>query len=409
MNTFGHVARASKYKQLSDTYAITHSPILSDRIFDEFTEEEILRYEDNAGIIYTLLKKQPMYINRVSEEQREFFLLELKDEFIHNVGIFDTVRQVINEFDLMQYPEYEYIVIEIIDEAIKHMKNQGFEILPLTITSSDINQLMERILEPIKLLDYPSAQSLISTYITPLNFSFMIEELCILRERVSETLFEDMINLINHTIYLVKTMDIPEPDYDSEDYNPLEESYLSREDTINLAYMSVPVDLYDYPKEDVMKIISVIRRMMESYIGIEGQDDMYRLCYRILSPFLDDIVKQEQIIDERNYAPELLVNDMREISELEYRIPRVLYLTSGIFEINRYLYDPVLFSEFKVLKDLKSIEQMYSSWYDAVALATGNELYRNKLSININTLLKLIPLEDSADDYYDDFIDIKRL
>ena len=57
MINFEASARETKYMALSNLYAITHAPNVVDQILDEFTTDEILSYEDNAGILYLTFRR----------------------------------------------------------------------------------------------------------------------------------------------------------------------------------------------------------------------------------------------------------------------------------------------------------------------------------------------------------------
>ena len=80
MVNFEESAREVKYMALSNLYAITHAPNVVDQIFAEFTTDEILSYEDNAGIIYLTLKKYPSSFNEAPEDKQIYLLNELKNK-----------------------------------------------------------------------------------------------------------------------------------------------------------------------------------------------------------------------------------------------------------------------------------------------------------------------------------------
>ena len=100
MVNFEESAREVKYMALSNLYAITHAPNVVDQIFAEFTTDEILSYEDNAGIIYLTLKKYPSSFNEAPEDKQIYLLKELKEEYRQSSGLTETVTNIINAIQL---------------------------------------------------------------------------------------------------------------------------------------------------------------------------------------------------------------------------------------------------------------------------------------------------------------------
>ena len=145
MINFEVSARETKYMALSNLYAITHAPNVVDQILDEFTTDEILSYEDNAGIIYLTMKKFPSAFNGASEEKQVYLLNELKDEYRQSSGLTEIVTTIINNMNEDNLLTYRKDVVELVDIAIKHMRAQGFEIVPYVITSMDIMDMLDKL------------------------------------------------------------------------------------------------------------------------------------------------------------------------------------------------------------------------------------------------------------------------
>ena len=100
---------------------------------------------------------------------------------------------------------------------------------------------------------------------------------------------------------------------------------------------------------------------------------------------------------------------MQEIDELEYRLPRVLYLSSGEFEILEPLYEIILITEMKVLKDLQIIEQQHSLRMCSEALLP-EATYVPYLKIDMETIEKIVPIEYNDEMLYDkDILKIVRV
>ena len=97
--------------------------------------------------------------------------------------------------------------------------------------------------------------------------------------------------------------------------------------------------------------------------------------------------------------------DIVEIGELEYRIPRLMYMTSGRFQIHEPIYDPIFINELKVMKDLKICEQLHSSYMGAKALADPTYVYVPYLDIDIDKVSKLVPIKYDDNDTYDNILE----
>ena len=405
MVNFEESAREVKYMALSNLYAITHAPNVVDQILAEFTTDEILSYEDNAGIIYLTLKKYPSSFNEAPEDKQIYFLKELKDEYRQSSGLTETVTSIINAIDDDDTIRYRADIVELCDIAIKHMRAQGFEVVPYIITSMDIIDMLDRIERLIVNMDRDTARKFIREITTKNNFSYIIDNLSSVILKSLNPSYKDLIEYYREIIDEVEGYTGDEVDYDSEDYNPLRDMSMTSEEMLKLAYNSISFTLQDLDKMSQMKCIVDIRNLMSSYQVAQDETEIFKICMSILEPFLAEIKKTYDIVEARDESFVTVFKDIVEIGELEYRIPRLMYMTSGRFQIHEPIYDPIFINELKVMKDLKICEQLHSSYMGAKALADPTYVYVPYLDIDIDKVSKLVPIKYDDTDTYDNILE----
>ena len=341
MINFEVSARETKYMALSNLYAITHAPNVVDQILDEFTTDEILSYEDNAGIIYLTMKKFPSAFNGASEEKQVYLLNELKDEYRQSSGLTEIVTTIINNMNEDNLLTYRKDVVELVDIAIKHMRAQGFEIVPYVITSMDIMDMLDKLEKLLLNMDMSSGRSFLREITTKYNFSYLIDNLSSVIQTPLNPSYKELIEYYREIIDEVEGYEDDNVDYEDEDYNPLRDLSMTNEEMVRLAYNSINFTLQDLDKESQMRCIVDIRNIMSSYQVNDDEKEIFKICMRILEPFLIDIKKTYELVEARDESFITVFKDIVEIGELEYRIPRLMYLTSGRFEIHEPIYDPV--------------------------------------------------------------------
>lgn len=404
MINFEVSARETKYMALSNLYAITHAPNVVDQILDEFTTDEILSYEDNAGIIYLTIKKFPSAFNGASEEKQVYLLGELKDEYRQSSGLTEIVTTIINNMNEDNLLTYRKDVVELVDIAIKHMRAQGFEIVPYVITSMDIMDMLDKLEKLLLNMDIASGRSFLREITTKYNFSYLIDNLSSVIQTPLNPSYKELIEYYREIIDEVEGYEDDNVDYEDEDYNPLRDLSMTNEEMVRLAYNSINFTLQDLDKESQMRCIVDIRNIMSSYQVNDDEKEIFKICMRILEPFLIDIKKTYELVEARDESFITVFKDIVEIGELEYRIPRLMYLTSGRFEIHEPIYDPVFINELKVMKDLQICEHLHSSCMEAQALADPSYVYIPHLSIDIEKVSKLVPIKYDEEDTYDSIL-----
>ena len=404
MINFEASARETKYMALSNLYAITHAPNVVDQILDEFTTDEILSYEDNAGILYLTLKRFPNSFNGASADKQRYLLEELKEEYRHSSGLTEIVGNIINNLSDDSALEYRKDVIELCDIAIKHMRAQGFEIVPYIITSMDIINMLDRVERLILTLDKDTGRKFIRELTTKYNFSYLIDNLSSIIIKSINPNYKDLIEYYREVIDEVMGYEDDNVDYDSEDYNPLRDLTMTNDEMVKLAYDSISFTLQDLDKISQMRCIVDIRNLMSAYQVCEDEAEIFKICMKILEPFLAEIKKTYELVEARDESFITVFKDIVEIGELEYRIPRLMYMTSGRFEIHEPIYDPIFINELKVMKDLKICEHLHSSYMEAKALADPSYVYIPYLNFDIEKVSKLVPIKYDDADTYDDII-----
>ena len=404
MISFEASARETKYMALSNLYAITHAPNVVDQILDEFTTDEILSYEDNAGILYLTLKRFPSSFNGASADKQRYLLEELKEEYRHSSGLTEIVGNIINNLSDDSALEYRKDVIKLCDIAIKHMRAQGFEIVPYIITSMDIINMLDRVERLILTLDKDTGRKFIRELTTKYNFSYLIDNLSSIIIKSINPNYKDLIEYYREIIDEVMGYEDDNVDYDSEDYNPLRDLTMTNAEMIKLAYDSISFTLQDLDKVSQMRCIVDIRNLMSAYQVCEDEAEIFKICMKILEPFLAEIKKTYELVEARDESFITVFKDIVEIGELEYRIPRLMYMTSGRFEIHEPIYDPIFINELKVMKDLKICEHLHSSYMEAKALADPSYVYIPYLNFDIEKVSKLVPIKYDDADTYDDII-----
>ena len=401
MISFEASARETKYMALSNLYAITHAPNVVDQILDEFTTDEILSYEDNAGILYLTLKRFPSSFNGASADKQRYLLEELKEEYRHSSGLTEIVGNNLSDDSAL---EYRKDVIKLCDIAIKHMRAQGFEIVPYIITSMDIINMLDRVERLILTLDKDTGRKFIRELTTKYNFSYLIDNLSSIIIKSINPNYKDLIEYYREIIDEVMGYEDDNVDYDSEDYNPLRDLTMTNAEMIKLAYDSISFTLQDLDKVSQMRCIVDIRNLMSAYQVCEDEAEIFKICMKILEPFLAEIKKTYELVEARDESFITVFKDIVEIGELEYRIPRLMYMTSGRFEIHEPIYDPIFINELKVMKDLKICEHLHSSYMEAKALADPSYVYIPYLNFDIEKVSKLVPIKYDDADTYDDII-----
>lgn len=377
--------------KLLELYDITFSPHILHRIFNEYTEEEIVRSSDSIGIVYYLFKENPRVLAYLDRE-RSIEILELfNEELLSNPLILDKCKILAESFDLIKNTWLIEYVKKITDSAISIHKRQGFEITAETITETDVRELVASLIKPLEMLSIESALEYIDDIITPYNCEYLISELSTISERDSCIYYSDILLMIERIIYNTSKLEIEEPDYESEDYNPLEDYIPNLEEIMGEQYNSdIPIVLEDMDKVDTLSAIKSIRIELSNK---NVSDIMKDICNAVITPYIDSIIKEYKNLKEKNYSPYTILNDIIEIPSLIYRLPRILYLCDGTFDIESALVNPSLHIEYKVLKDLEIIEHM-----------CRQEDEECMINVNFELLDKLIPIEIDDTSFNDDYI-----
>ena len=400
-------SEVARYEQLSNTYLVTKSPAIVDEMYENFKASDIYTWEDNAVILYNLAKKYPATFKDAPELKREYILMELKDEFKAYSGLMETVEAIVHNMSVETADEYRDDIIELCDIAIQHMRSQGFETVPYIITSTNIMTFCDKLMEIIENASVEYSSMFMRTIITNKNYSYIIENLCSSCLKDREPDFKKMIYLIGDAINAVS--ELPEDDKedeDNDDYNPLYDMAMSKEEMLKLAYDSIDFTMVDLDKVNQIKCIIAIRDIMTD---IKEEDILHKICIKMIEPFLKTIADSYNLISQRKESPATIIKDMQEIDELEYRLPRVLYLSSGEFEILEPLYEIILITEMKVLKDLQIIEQQHSLRMCSEALLP-EATYVPYLKIDMETIEKIVPIEYNDEMLYDkDILKIVRV
>lgn len=400
-------SEVARYEQLSNTYLITKSPAIVDEMYENYKASDIYTWEDNAVILYNLAKKYPATFKDAPEIKRDYIIMELKDEFKAYSGLMETVEAIVHSMNVETADEYRDDIVELCDIAIQHMRSQGFETVPYIITSTNIMTFCDKLMEIIENASVEYSSMFMRTIITNKNYSYIIENLCSSCLKDREPDFKKMIYLIGDAINAVS--ELPEDDKEDEendDYNPLYDMAMSKEEILKLAYDSIDFTMVDLDKVNQIRCIIAIRDIMTD---IKEEDTLHKICIKMIEPFLKSIAESYNLISQRKESPATIIKDMQEIDELEYRLPRVLYLSSGEFEILEPLYEIILITEMKVLKDLQIIEQQHSLRMCSEALLP-EATYVPYLKIDMKTLAKIVPIEYNDEMLYDkDILKIVRV
>lgn len=393
--------RQSKYRLMSEQYIITHSNIVLNRILESFTIEEILEYEEDISILYQVIKRQPEYIvkaNYQKPELAETIMCILLDEYKINVAITDKVLEFFNTIRVDEHVNLKDNLIELLNTAIKHMNEQGFEVVAYNLSHSDIRKMISVFLEPLKYLSVNNCLYLISSLMTRDNFTFIIEELEIMLDRDNIDRYTDYIIALTYAINLVKDLPEPEEDVEDEDFNPLTEpEKLSTEELYNIAfnYISCDINLMDR-----MEAFSFIHQISNVMLGIsnseyEDKDTTYRIIERIFRGLYKSINKTYGILCEDEPNLQNMLRVMNEIDHIDFRLPRIKFIVDGRYEIKRPLYKLNLQNEYDCVKDLETIEQLYDGWYIVkLELDMSEEIHELKFGVDLDTFRKLLPFED---------------
>ncbi len=391
-------SEVARYEQLSNTYLITKSPAIVDEMYENYKASDIYTWEDNAVILYNLAKKYPATFKDAPEIKRDYIIMELKDEFKAYSGLMETVEAIVHNMNVETADEYRDDIVELCDIAIQHMRSQGFETVPYIITSTNIMTFCDKLMEIIENASVEYSSMFMRTIITNKNYSYIIENLCSSCLKDREPDFKKMIYLIGDTINAVS--ELPEDDKEDEendDYNPLYDMAMPKEEMLKLAYDSIDFTMVDLDKVNQIRCIIAIRDILTD---IKEEDTLHKICIKMIEPFLKSIVESYNLISQRKESPATIIKDMQEIDELEYRLPRVLYLSSGEFEILEPLYEIILITEMKVLKDLQIIEQQHSLRMCSEALLP-EATYVPYLKIDMETIEKIVPIEYNDEMLYD--------
>ena len=400
-------SEVARYEQLSNTYLVTKSPAIVDEMYETYRASDIYAWEDNAVILYNLAKKYPATFKDAPELKREYIIMELKDEFKAYSGLIETVEAIVHNMSVETADEYRDDIVELCDIAIQHMRSQGFETVPYIITSTNIMTFCDKLMEIIENASVEYSSMFMRTVITSKNYSYIIENLCSSCLKDREPDFKKMIYLIGDAINAVSELpEDDEEDEENDDYNPLYDMAMSKEEMLKLAYGSIDFTMVDLDKVNQIRCIIAIRDIMTD---IKEEDTLHNICVKMIEPFLKSIAESYNLISQRKESPATIIKDMQEIDELEYRLPRVLYLSSGEFEILEPLYEIILITEMKVLKDLQIIEQQHSLRMCSEALLP-EATYVPYLKIDMETIEKIVPIEYDDEMLYDkDILKIVRV
>lgn len=400
-------SEVARYEQLSNTYLVTKSPAIVDEMYETYRASDIYAWEDNAVILYNLAKKYPATFKDAPELKREYIIMELKDEFKAYSGLIETVEAIVHNMSVETADEYRDDIVELCDIAIQHMRSQGFETVPYIITSTNIMTFCDKLMEIIENASVEYSSMFMRTVITSKNYSYIIENLCSSCLKDREPDFKKMIYLIGDAINAVSELpEDDEEDEENDDYNPLYDMAMSKEEMLKLAYGSIDFTMVDLDKVNQIRCIIAIRDIMTD---IKEEDTLHNICVKMIEPFLKSIAESYNLISQRKESPATIIKDMQEIDELEYRLPRVLYLSSGEFEILEPLYEIILITEMKVLKDLQIIEQQHSLRMCSEALLP-EATYVPYLKIDMETIEKIVPIEYNDEMLYDkDILKIVRV
>ena len=377
----------SMLDKLTLKYIITSNTEVAKEILDNFDIVDVINECHVIGIVYHAIKSEPVMIRYIqSRERLDEILHILKEEYAHNIEIVDVIRSLMASVDLLEQPYFIKHFIEFLNMTIKYFNSQSYEVTATIITESEIREMASYLLAPLKTLPMSSAIDYIHEVVNRDNCFYLMLEMNFLSLREVPTVFEDTITFISELLDIVSRFEDNDSDFDFENQDILEVISYSKNELIELCVKNIPIEIYDFDKLDFMKFLSTVRLLKMDY-------SLSKIVEQTVIKYITNIMNDLANIKNKRQEAVDTIFDIQYISELDYRIPRVLYLTSDSFEIVDFLEDPVLHVEYKVLKDLEIIEQTYRDYtYD-----TGQD-YSKQLFVNWKNMDKLIPIDYIEED-----------
>lgn len=363
-------------------YLVTSNPLQAEKIISKYDAIDIINKCDVIGIVYHLIKKEPILIRSIKSRERLNDILQLlKEEYRTNIELLDTVKSMMSVIDLLEQPNFVPEFKEFLDITIKYFNSQTYEITATIVAESDIREMTSYLIEPLKYLTISSCYDYLNDIINSNNCFYIMMEMNIINDRMTENVFSDVLDMISHILDLVSKFEDTYDDFNFDDGADLLETLTySKQELYDLCIQNIPINLYELDKLDFMKMLSSMRLLNRN-------ESNMKIIEVTVIKYLEDIDNELTSLSNRNVEPDDIIHDIGIIVELDYRLPRVLYLISNTFEIVDYLEDPYLFTEYKVLKDLEFIEQEYRDFcYDK------DVEYSKHLNINWNKLNALVPV-----------------
>lgn len=412
-----NVSTVNKYKLMSDQYHITGSNKVLERILETFPIQTVMDLEEDFGILYQLMKREPEYVklaNRMYNKTEfgtetttrlsELFMDFLKEEYENNVKLTETVIETITGLDLLDTESNLFRdVFELSEIAIKHMKSQGFEKVAYTLNHSDIRKMICCMLQPLEFATMEENMNTITSILTKDNFQYIIEGLDIVLESNTHDKYGMYIHTVESALNMIKSLPEDIVDENAEDYNPLDDDSMTNDDRYQsgLNYINCDVSMLD--REEFYDAINTISRLMDLRANTEDNDTFILICYRMLRNLYRGMRKTYDSITADSPKPANVLRDIEDIPDFEFRMPRLAYLTDGEFEILSPAYHINLAPEYGVAKYLNNIQHIYDEWYDAkLANSIDYNVDRFIFTFNLNNIALLLPFEE--EDKYNIFV-----
>jgi len=343
---------------------------------DKYDIKDIVQWEEDTGVVYQIIKENTDMFKSLDDKHKDIFLEHLLEEYTKNVAITDKVIEIIKMLATEPAKKRLFNIDDLQLVMIKHMNAQGFEVVPYTITLNDLQNCVIAIYQAYTDDTLDSIYSMIRILLNQYNYKCFITSLDVLDERESPTLYKDILKIAEFVIHTLRDIVIDTDvntvnDLDEDEENMLDCIYNvydevpTNDDLVRYAYEYFPYDIIDLPREEAIMFMTALYDL--TIVGVTS-DDMYKLAHRILNRFNKYVNKQYRAVESAKESPAIIVNNMKEIAEIEYRIPNLMYLTGGEFEIAKPLVSYSFETEYKFCKKLIYVQQSYSNWYEGKLL-----------------------------------------
>ena len=364
------------FKRISDRFKITGSLQQIKCMCDKYDIKDIVQWEEDTGVVYQIIKENTDMFKSLDDKHKDIFLEHLLEEYTKNVAITDKVIEIIKMLATEPAKKRLFNIDDLQLVMIKHMNAQGFEVVPYTITLNDLQNCVIAIYQAYTDDTLDSIYSMIRILLNQYNYKCFITSLDVLDERESPTLYKDILKIAEFVIHTLRDIVIDTDvntvnDLDEDEENMLDCIYNvydevpTNDDLVRYAYEYFPYDIIDLPREEAIMFMTALYDL--TIVGVTS-DDMYKLAHRILNRFNKYVNKQYRAVESAKESPAIIVNNMKEIAEIEYRIPNLMYLTGGEFEIAKPLVSYSFETEYKFCKKLIYVQQSYSNWYEGKLL-----------------------------------------